>query len=528
MSNDPQLESQGVPKREKKEHFKTDHLNDDIGGRTARGGFVTMTSHLLKFFITLVATIVMARLLTPEDYGLIGMVIVFTNYMTMFKDMGLSLATVQRAEISFEQISTLFWINVLLSFGITVLAIALAPGIAFFYGEPRLILITIVVATGFILGGLSVQHEALLKRQMRFGALATISTVALVVGYVVGIVAAWSGAGYWAIVASQLSLIGTSTLGTWIVSGWIPGRPRRGTGVRPMLTFGRNITGYATINVLAKNLDTLMLGRYWGAQNLGLYQKASLLVAIPTDGTNEPFNSVAIPALSRLVDSPERYREAFLRILEKVALLTMPCVAALIATSDWVVQLLLGPQWTASGRILIIIAIAGLFQPIVSATHWLFVTQGRTHHMFQWALIYAPLSVISVFAGLKWGPLGVAISYAIGRLCLIDHLLYWFAGRTGPVRTVDIYKVVAPIAAASALGAGAALCFRQVTHIQNPLLGCILCGLIVVLVTALALYFIPAGRRALVDIKSLLRLLTGRAEAAVAENLAGVRPGSAT
>ena len=165
---------------------------------------------------------------------------------------------------------------------------------------------------------------------------------------------------------SQLSLIGTSTLGTWIVSGWIPGRPRRGTGVRPMLTFGRNITGYATINVLAKNLDTLMLGRYWGAQNLGLYQKSHLLVSIPTDGTNEPFNSVAIPALSRLVDSPERYREAYLRILERVALLTMPCVAALIASSDWVVQLLLGPQWTASGRILIIIAIAGLFQPIVA------------------------------------------------------------------------------------------------------------------------------------------------------------------
>lgn len=512
MSNDPQLESPGVPKQEKKEHFKTDHLNEDIGGRTARGGFITMTSHLLKFFITLAATIVMARLLTPEDYGLIGMVIVFTNYMTMFKDMGLSLATVQRAEISFEQISTLFWVNVLLSVGITVLAIAIAPGIAFFYGEPRLILITIVVATGFILGGLSVQHEALLKRQMRFGALAAISTVALVVGYVVGIVAAWSGAGYWAIVASQLSLIGTSTLGTWIVSGWIPGRPRRGTGVRPMLTFGRNITGYATINVLAKNLDTLMLGRYWGAQNLGLYQKATLLVSIPTDGTNEPFNSVAIPALSRLVHSPERYREAFLRILEKVALLTMPCVAALIATSDWVVRLLLGPQWTASGRILIIIAIAGLFQPIINATGWLFVTQGRTHQMFQWALIYAPLSVISVLAGLKWGPLGVAISYSVARLCLIDHLLYWFAGRSGPVRMSDFYRVMGPIAGASGLGAVAALLFRQFTNIQSPILGCLVCGVIVLLVTALSLYAIPTGRRALKDIKSVVSMLTRRAE----------------
>lgn len=517
MSKDAQLESGSVPRRESKEHFKTDHLKANLGGRTARGGAITMTSHVLKFVITLVATIFMARLLTPADYGLIGMVIVFTNYMTMFKDMGLSLATVQRPEISFDQISTLFWINVLLSVGITLLACAIAPGIAFFYGEPRLIPITIVIATGFILGGLSVQHEALLKRQMRFGALAAISIVSLIVGYVCGITMAWRGAGYWAIVGSQLSLIATSTLGTWIVTGWIPGRPKKGTGVRPMLAFGRNITGYATINVLAKNLDALLLGRYWGPHNLGLYQKAQLLIYIPTDQTNEPFNSVAIPVLSRLTDTPERYREAFLRILETVSLLTMPAVAILIVTSDWVVHILLGPQWTATGRILVIIGIAGLFQPIINATGWLFVTQGRTHQMFQWALIYAPLSVISVLCGLKWGPLGVAISYTVARLCLIDHLLYWFAGRSGPVRTIDFYRIMLPIAGASGLGGVAALLFRQLTGIHNPILGCFVCAGIVLLVTVSALYAIPTGRRALRDIRSVLTLVTRRAEVPVVE-----------
>ncbi len=518
MPNERLPESPSASKRESKEHFKTDHLKENLAGRTARGGLITMLSHGLKFIITLAATIVMARLLTPADYGLIGMVIVFTNYMTMFKDMGLSLATVQRPEISFEQISTLFWINVMLSVGIAVLAAVMAPGIALFYGEPRLVSLTIVVALGFIMGGLSVQHDALLKRQMRFVALAAISTLALVVGYVVGIATAWRGAGYWAIVASQLSLIGTSTLATWIVSGWVPGRPRRYAGIRPMLTFGRNITGYATINVLAKNFDTLMLGRYWGPQNLGLYHKAHMLSSIPTDQTNEPFNSVAIPALSRLADSPERYREAFLRILEKVALLTMPCVALMIATSDWLVHLLLGPQWTATGRILIFIAIAGLFQPIVNATGWLFVTQGRTQHMFQWALMSAPLSVASVLTGLRWGPLGIAIAYMVGRLCVIDHLLYWFAGRSGPVRTIDFYKTVAPIFVASALGTGSALLFRRLTNLQNPVLGCVICAAIVLSITVLSLYLIPAGRRALWDIRSVLRLLTGRSEVSVAES----------
>jgi O-antigen/teichoic acid export membrane protein len=513
-SNPPEVPN--APKPRGSEHFQTEHLKQDLAGRTARGGIITITSHGLKFVITLAATIVMARLLTPRDYGLIAMVVVVTNYMTMFKDMGLSLATVQRPEISYEQISTLFWVNVGLSFTITITTIAISPLIAYFYGEPQLVLITIVIAFGFILGGLSVQHEALLKRQMKFMSLAGISIAALVVGYAVGIGLAWRGAGYWAIVGSQLGLIGTNTIGCWIMSGWIPGRPRRNSGVRPMLAFGGNVTGYATINVLARNFDTLMLGRYWGPQNLGLYNKAQMILSIPTDQTNEPFSSVAIPALSRLTDSPERYRDAYLRILEKVILLTMPVVALMIATSDWLVRILLGPQWTASGRLLVALAAGVMFQPVISSINWLFVTQGRTRDMFQWALISAPLSVASVFAGLYWGPLGVSISYTAGRLLLIDHLLYWFIGRRGPVRTIDFYRTIAPIAGASAVALGAALLFRRLVDVQVPLVGCILSTLVVGLTTYAILFLIPAGRRALGDIKNVLLMLVKRSEAPIA------------
>jgi len=164
--------SKDLPGNPRQEYFDTEHLTAAIGSRTARGGVVTIVSHGLKFALSIVATAFLARLLTPHDYGLIGMVAVFTGFVAMFKDLGLSLATVQRPEISDEQISTLFWVNVTLSAGITALMIALAPLIGWFYGEPRLTLITIVTATGFLFGGLAVQHEALLKRQMRFGSTA--------------------------------------------------------------------------------------------------------------------------------------------------------------------------------------------------------------------------------------------------------------------------------------------------------------------------------------------------------------------
>ncbi|MGH9881452.1 MAG: oligosaccharide flippase family protein, partial [Pyrinomonadaceae bacterium] len=132
MSNNKPPEVPNLPNQKGGEHFSTDHLKKDLAGRTARGGMITITSHGLRFVITIAATIVMARLLTPRDYGLIAMVVVVTNYMTMFKDMGLSLATVQRPEISYEQISTLFWVNVALSVTITVITIAMAPLIAYF------------------------------------------------------------------------------------------------------------------------------------------------------------------------------------------------------------------------------------------------------------------------------------------------------------------------------------------------------------------------------------------------------------
>src|ERR1041385_1759618 len=138
------------PGNPRQEYFDTEHLTAALGSHTARGGVVTLVSHGLKFALSIVATAILARLLTPKDYGLIGMVAVFTGFVAMFKDMGLSLATVQRPEISYDQISTLFWVNVTISAAITALMILLAPLIGWFYGEPRLTAITMVTATGFL------------------------------------------------------------------------------------------------------------------------------------------------------------------------------------------------------------------------------------------------------------------------------------------------------------------------------------------------------------------------------------------
>ena len=500
MSKDP-------PGNPNQEYFNTEHLTAALGSRTARGGVVTIVSHGLKFALSILGTAVLARLLTPHDYGLIGMVAVFTGFVAMFKDMGLSLATVQRAEISYDQISTLFWVNVTISLAITLLMMSLAPLIGWFYGEPRLTMITIVTSVGFFFGGLAVQHEALLKRQMRFYALSVIAFLSMMMVYVVGIIFAWRGASYWALVFSQLALLMSNAIGVWVMCRWRPGRPKRNTGVRSMLSFGGNITAYALTNYVSKNCDNLVIGRAFGPQLLGLYTKAAQLLSLPTDQINEPLASVGIPALSRLADSPERYRQAYVRMIEKVLMVTMPAVILMLATADWLVLMILGPQWGDSARIFVFMGIAGLFQPVALTGGWLLVSQGRVRDMLRWSLINAPISILSIVAGLPWGVVGVAASFSLGRILIANPLLYWFIGRSGPVRMGDFYRLLAPFTGASIFSLLACIVFRRFVGIPNPLIGFVACGIIVAITTPLFLALMPAGRKALIDIKNSMLLL---------------------
>lgn len=198
------------------QHFHTDHLKADIKGRSVRGGAVTMVAQICKFILQMGSTIVLARLLTPQDYGLVGMVTAVTGFIAALKDMGLSMATVQKAEINHSQVSTLFWVNVALSLFLAVVTAALAPFIAEFYDEPRLSLITLVLASGYIFGGLSVQHQALLNRQMRFTSLAIIDITSMLLGIATAIVLGWYQTGVWALVFMQLATGVVYTVGSGV------------------------------------------------------------------------------------------------------------------------------------------------------------------------------------------------------------------------------------------------------------------------------------------------------------------------
>ena len=226
--------------------------------RAIRGGMITSACQGILFLLGIASTVVLARMLIPEHFGLIGMVAALTVLIERFQDIGLGDAIVQRKEITHEQVSTLFWINLGICFFFTILVALSAKAVAWFYNDQRLIWITVAFASNFVCSGLSIQHQALIRRRMRFDHFALIKIFSAIFGLAVAITLAWLGYGYWAFVWKELARSFLSTVLAWSFCPWRPGLPVRNAGVKSLLKFGGNVTGYNMLYYLTNNLDSIL------------------------------------------------------------------------------------------------------------------------------------------------------------------------------------------------------------------------------------------------------------------------------
>jgi len=244
-------------------------------------------------------------------------------------------------------------------------------------------------------------------------------------------------------------------LGTWIVTGWRPSRPRRVPGMRSLIGFGANLTGFTFVNYFARTSDNMLIGRWWGEAPLGFYERGYKLMMAPLMQINVPVTNVIVPALSRVRDEPAKYREAYFRVSGLFQLLSCPLMAFVVVTAPWVVQFVFGPGWEPSGPILRWLAVAGFVQPLGSSIGWLFISQNRAREMMYLGC-FASVSMISAFiCGLPWGPLGVARAYAV--VCVIlTPIGFWYVGRRGPIHGLDFARLLMNAVMFSAPGAIAA------------------------------------------------------------------------
>jgi PST family polysaccharide transporter len=397
--------------------------------------------------------IILSRLLSPRDFGLVAMATALTGFLLMFRDLGLSAASIQSPTVTHDQLSTLFWLNVAVGVGLTVLCAMAGPLLARFYGEPELIWITAALATGFLLNGVAAQHRALLGRHMQFTALAVIDTLALVASVAVSIIMAATGFGYWAVVVMNVGPLLASAVGALVTTKWIPGPPRRNAGVRPLLKFGGTVTLNSLVVYVAYNVDKALLGRFWGADALGLYRRAYQLINLPTDGLNSALSGVALPALARVQQDPPRLRRYFVQGYGVFLSLMIPLTVACALFADDIVHVFLGAKWSGSAAIFRLLTPTMLVFSLINPLSWMLFATGRTSRSLKMALLIAPVAIIGYSIGVHWGPAGVATGFSAAMLALALPLLVWACYKT-PLRFRDIFDTIWP-AGVAAVAAGA-------------------------------------------------------------------------
>lgn len=421
-----------------------------LGKTAAHGAAYSGLAQGLKILITMASTIVVARILSPSDYGVIAMTEPITGFIIIFQNLGLNEALVQARTLTDEQVNTMFYYNLAASAAVALILLLISPLVGMFYGDIQPCYVTAASAATVLVTGTTLQHTALINRHMRYRALGFIdvavaaSTLAITLGF-----ALWLRS-YWAIWLGTFSGAVVNALLVWRIDRWRPnGRPVWSTSAQ-FLKFGANLTGYNILNYISRNLDGVLIAKVWGAVSLGLYNRSYKLMMFPIQSINMPLSRVMLPILAKIQDEPERYRRTYVLAVRAIALGSVPGVMAAAMCSNRLVPFLLGHQWTNASPIFFWLSLAAITQPISNTTGWLFISTGRTGEMFRWTLISTPITIASFAAGLPWGAKGVAEAYFISQAVRIP-ILYRWCTRNSPVHSLDLYAALLPTLAGGGL-----------------------------------------------------------------------------
>lgn len=384
--------------------------------RAASGASSTLAGQGGRLVFQFIGIIVLARLLSPEDYGLVAMVAAVAGIANVLRDFGLTFASVQSKAMSDELRSNLFWFNALAGVVSAAIVAALSWPISVLYDEPRLVALTLALAPMFLIDGLAAQYRADITRRMRFRALAAAEVGAVAIALVVATSAAVAGLTYWSLVIQQVttSLAGLVLLSLW--GGWWPQRFHRGVSAKRELTFGLDIFAAQLVNYAARNADSVIIGARLGAAELGIYDRAFQLLMLPIQRLQSPATRVALPVLSRLQDSPAEFSRFIQRGQLTLIHPVMFVMSAGAAFGSVLVPLVLGDQWAASALPFQILSVAGMAQAANYAFYWSYLATGKTRESLKLMVMYRPVQIAMLFIGSFWSITGVAVAYSLSQL----------------------------------------------------------------------------------------------------------------
>lgn len=470
-----------------------------------RGAAATFAGQGLRIGIQLVSVAILARLLTPADYGLLAMVVVLVGVGEILRDFGLSSAAVQARTLTNHQRDTLFWINSGIGLGLALVVAAAAGAIAAVYGRPELVPIARALSVTFLLNGIATQYRAGLLRQMLLGRVAAAETTAPAIALAVAVLVALSGGGYWALVAQSITRSIALLVGLMLGARWLPDRPRRGAPMRNLLGFGLRMVGTQLIGYASNNTDTLIIGLRFGPAPLGLYNRAFHLVMNPLNQMRAPTTTVALPILSRLQDDDERFADFVRRGQLALGYGLVSVLAVAVALAVPITDLFLGSRWEAVSPLLQLLAIAGIFQTLSYVGYWVYLARNLTGALLRYTIVTSVIKVVCVAVGSIWGVVGVAAGYALAPAIAWPLSLAWLSRRTSlPIRalTVGALRILAVVSAA----AGAAAWTDSLMVAQSSALRLAVGTLAALVASALIGLAVPIVRRDLTSVMEAIRI----------------------
>lgn len=422
-------------------YFEHHFSSSDLERKTAKGGVVLITAQFLRFFIQVISTVILARIISPEGFGLFGMVLVVVTFVNTLKNAGLSEATIQRKEITVPEVSNIFWINLLICtfFGLFVLGVS--PLISSFFDQPELLILCMSMSIPLVLQGVSIQYRALITRSFEFKSLACVDVFSQLIGTIFAIVSALNGLGYWALVVQVLTSAGVEMAMLILITRWLPQRYDTRVSVRPFLSYGFNLAGANLLNYTARSVDNIIIGRTSSAYDLGVYIKAYQLLLMPVAQINNPATKVALPYLSRYQADSSAFREAYKNCLFAISFLTIPIIGFMSVASNEIILVVLGPKWVDAVLVFQVLLPAVFVTATNVATGWVYQSLGTTRRQLLWTLFATPFMVFAMLFAARWGMLGVAVSVSLSMFLLRPFgIMYCFRGT--PLGLADFYKTI--------------------------------------------------------------------------------------
>lgn len=412
--------------------------------------------------------VILTRLLSAREFGLMGMIYVFTGFAQYLADMSLGASLVQKQDIGERHLNSVFWVNMGVGASLTALFAMAAPMVARFYEEPLLRPLTMVVALNFFLASFITVPKALLDRELNFRRLFWVEIFALSTSGAVAVSLVFAGAGVWSLVGQTVTLTAMRSATMWRLSSWRPKRAFDFAALKELAHFSGHLFGSRILWYWGRTLDKLIVGRVFGSAALGIYNFSFRLMQLPLNQVNEITESVMFPALSQVQDV-ETIKRIYLRATRMISLLSFPTMIGLLVTAEPAILAVFGDKWQDAVIILQILTVAGAVSPIGNSTGWLFEARGKTDIQFRLSVYAFVMRIAGIAVGLRWGIVGLAWAYVVSTSVFVWFPAWIISWRLINLRLTEMLRNIAgQIYCAVTMGAVMWLADRWILNDEGP------------------------------------------------------------